>query len=98
MQSVLLLVLVRCALAVPGVGASLAAFPPGGISLVTRVAAAFGLGYAVAGGCAFVLSSAHVFRLYVFIPVWLVASAVLWVLALRPGSPRDQGPAVAARK
>jgi len=96
MHSVLLLVLVGFVLAVPGTAASLAAFPPGGISLVTRVAAAFGLGYAVAGGCAFVLSSVHAFRLYVFIPVWLVASAVLWVLALRRASLRDQARAIAA--
>jgi hypothetical protein len=96
MHSVLLLVLVGCVLGVPGIAASLVAFPPGGISLVTRTAAAFGLGYAVAGGCAFVLSSGHAFRLYVFIPVWLVASAVLWVLALRGASLRDQARAIGA--
>jgi len=96
MHSVLLLVLVGLVLAVPGIAASLAAFPPGGISLVTRAAAAFGLGYAVAGGCAFVLSSVHAFRLPVFIPPWLLASAVLWVLALRRASLRDQARAVAA--
>jgi len=96
MPSVLLLVLVGGALAVPGIAASLAAFPPGRISLVTRAAAAFGLGYAVAGGCAFVLSSVHAFRLYIFIPLWLAASAVLWVLALRRASLRDQARAIAA--
>jgi hypothetical protein len=96
MHSVLLLVLVSGVLAVPGIAASLAAFPPGGISLVTRAAAAFGLGYAVAGGCAFALSSVHAFRLYIFIPLWLVASAVLWVLALRRASLRDQARALAA--
>jgi hypothetical protein len=95
MHSVLLLVLVGLLLAVPGIAASLAAFPPGGISLVTRAAAAFGLGYAVAGGCAFVLSSVHAFRLPVFIPLWLVASAVLWVLALRRASLRDQARGIA---
>jgi hypothetical protein len=90
MHSVLLLALVGCLLAVPGIAAALAAFQPGQVSIVTRAAAAFGLGFAAAGGCAFVLSSTHTFRLAIFIPLWLVVSAALWVLALRRASLRDQ--------
>jgi hypothetical protein len=96
MHSVLLLALVACLLAVPGTGASLAAFGPGEVSLPTRAAAAFGLGFAAAGGCAFLLSSAHLFRLAIFLPLWLVVSAALWVLAVRRASLREQGRALVA--
>jgi hypothetical protein len=89
LQSVLLLALVVCLLAVPGAGASFAAFPPGEVSFVTRLASMFGLGFAAAGGCAFVLASTHTFRLSFFIPLWIVVSAVLWILALRRASIRD---------
>jgi hypothetical protein len=83
MQSLLLLAAVACLLAVPGIAASLAAFAPGEISIVTRAAAAFGLGYAAAGGCAFILAATHAFRLSSFLPLWFVVSAALWVLAVR---------------
>lgn len=89
MQSALLLVVVACMLAIPGVGASFAAFPPGEVPFVTRAASVFGLGYAAAGGCAFILASAHAFRLSFFIPLWVVVSAVVWFLALRRASIRD---------
>lgn len=95
MPSVLLLLLVGCILAVPGIAASFAAFPPGEISVVTRSAAAFGLGYAVSGGWAYILSSAHLFKLGIFIAVWLASSAVLWWLAIRRGPLRAQAHAIA---
>ena len=96
LHSVLLLALVCCLLAIPGIGASLAAFPPGQVSIVTRAAAAFGLGYAAAGGCAFVLSSAHAFWLAVYLPLWAAVSVVLWVIALRRASLREHGRAALA--
>lgn len=89
MQSVLLLVVAVCMLAIPGVGASFAAFPPGEVSFVTRLASVFALGYAAAGGCSFILASAHAFRLSFFIPLWVVVSVVVWFLALRRASMRD---------
>jgi hypothetical protein len=89
MQSVLLLAIVACLLAIPGVGASFAAFPPGEVSFVTRLASMFGLGYTAAGGCAFLLTATHTFRLSFFIPLWIVVSAVLWIVALRRASIRD---------
>jgi hypothetical protein len=88
-QSLLLLAAVAGLLAVPGIAASLAAFAPGEISIVTRTAAAFGLGYAAAGGCAFILAAAHEFRLSFFLPLWFVVSAVLWVLAVRRAPLRE---------
>ena len=96
MHSLLLLVWCGCLLAIPGIPAALAAFQPGKVSVVTRLAAAFGLGYAAAGGCAFVLSSAHLFRLSIFLPLWLVVSAALWVLAARRASLAEHGRAVIA--
>ena len=89
MQSATLLVLVACMLLVPGLGASFAAYPPGEMAFVTRLASVFGLGYAVAGGCAFILAATHVFWLGYFILLWVVVSAVLWILALRRASIRD---------
>src|SRR5579862_3865144 len=94
MHSLLLLLLVAVLLAVPGCGASLAAFPPGEMSIVTRSAAAFGLGYAASGGCALALSAAHAFRLDIFIALWLAISAAAWVVALRRASLRDHARAL----
>jgi len=93
-QSIVLLVLVICVLALPGTAASLAVFPPGEASTVTRLAAVFGLGYAASAGCAFLLAAAHAFHLDFFIALWLAVSAVLWVAALRRGSLRDHARAL----
>ena len=94
MQSYALLVLVACVLALPGIAASLAVFPPGEASIVTQLAAVFGLGYAVSAGCAFLLAAAQAFHLGIFIAVWLAVSAALWVVALRRGSLRDHARAL----
>ncbi|HXZ29254.1 MAG TPA: hypothetical protein VEG08_14765, partial [Terriglobales bacterium] len=95
MHSLIVLAVVAVLLALPGIAASLAAFRPGEVSIVTRTAAAFGLGYAAAGGCAFVLAAIHFFHLGVFILLWLALSAALWVVALRRSSFRDQAGALA---
>jgi hypothetical protein len=94
MHSLIVLALIACVIAVPGVAASLAAFRPGEVAIVTRLAAAFGLGYAAAGGCAYVLAATHAFRLSFFIPLWLVVSAALWVVAIRRASIHDQATAL----
>jgi hypothetical protein len=96
LQSVLLFVWCGCLVAIPGIPAALAAFQPATVSVVTRLAAVFGLGYAAAGGCAFVLSSFHLLRLSIFLPLWLVVSAALWVLAARRASLAEHGRAVLA--
>ncbi len=90
MSSILLLALMTLVLAIPGIPASLIAIPAGQATVVTRVAAAFGLGYAVSAGCAFALSAVHAFALGVFLPLWLTACAVLWAWALRRAAPREQ--------
>ena len=94
MHSLIVLAEVACVIAVPGIAASLAAFRPGEVAIVTRLAAAFGLGFAAAGGCSFVLAATHAFRLSFFIPLWLVVSAALWVVAIRRASIRDQATAL----
>src|SRR5215472_16613378 len=94
MHSLIVLAEVACVIAVPGIAASLAAFRPGEVAIVTRLAAAFGLGFAAAGGCSFVLAATHAFRLSFFIPLWLVDSAALWVVAIRRASIRDQATAL----
>jgi hypothetical protein len=90
MHSLIVLAAVACVIAIPGIAAALAAFSPGEVAIVTRTAAAFGLGYAAAGGCAFLLAAVHAFRLSLFLPLWLVVSAALWVVALRRARIRDQ--------
>lgn len=94
MHSLIVLAEVACVIAVPGIAASLAAFRPGEVAIVTRLAAAFGLGFAAAGGCAYVLAATHAFRLGFFIPLWLVVSAALWVVAIRRASIHDQATAL----
>ena len=94
MQSYALLLVVVVVLAVPGTGASLAIFPPGEASIITRLAAAFGLGYAASAGCAFLLAAAQAFHLDLFIIVWLAVSAALWLAALRRGSLRNHAHAL----
>lgn len=96
MHSLIVLAAVACVIAIPGIAAALAAFSPGEVAIVTRTAAAFGLGYAAAGGCAFLLAAVHAFRLSLFLPLWLVVSAVLWVVALRRAHIRDQITALTA--
>jgi hypothetical protein len=96
MHSLIVLGAVACVIAIPGIAASLAAFSPGEVAIVTRTAAAFGLGYGAAGGCAFLLAAVHAFRLSFFFPLWLVVSAALWVVALRRARIRDQITALAA--
>ena len=96
MHSLIVLAAVACVIAIPGIAAALAAFSPGEVAIVTRTAAAFGLGYAAAGGCAFLLAAVHAFRLSFFFPLWLVVSAALWVAALRRARIRDQITALTA--
>ena len=94
MQSYALLGLVAVVLAVPGIAASMVVFPRGEASILTQLAAVFGLGYAVSAGCAFLLAATQAFHLALFIAVWLAVSAALWVTALRRGSFRDRARAL----
>jgi hypothetical protein len=96
MSSVILLAVLACLLATPGLPAAVIAIPRGRTSVITRSAVTFGLGYAASAGCAFALAVAHVFRLATFLALWLVVSAALWVLACWRRSLRDQVSAIVA--
>ena len=74
---------------VPGLGATLAAYPPGRIGPATRLALAFGLGYAVVGVTAVALVIAHILQPATFFPALAIVTAVLWVSGLRRGSARE---------
>jgi hypothetical protein len=73
---------------VPGIGATLLAYPPGRVGAVTRLALAFGLGYAVVGLTAVVLVIARVLHPETFFPLFAVVTAGLWVAGLRRGGVR----------
>lgn len=90
MSSYLLLAAVTCLIAVPGIPASLLLFGARDGALVTRLAAAFGLGFTVAAGCAFGLAATHLFWLGSYLGAWAAASVILWAWAARRASVRDQ--------
>jgi hypothetical protein len=73
---------------VPGLGAALAFAPPGAISIESRIALAFGLGYALAAGVAILLLLAHVFSRPTYVAGIVLATTAVWTLALRRASPR----------
>lgn len=83
MHSWLLLSAIACVIAAPGIAATLLLYRPGEIGVVTFAAAIFGLGFAVAGGCAFVLAVAHILWLTTYLPLWLALTVGLGVMALR---------------
>ena len=81
---------------VPGVGATLAAYPPGRVGPVTRLALAFGLGYAVVGITAVVLVIAHVLHPATFLGGLAIVTGALCVAGLRRGGVRAHLAALAA--
>jgi hypothetical protein len=84
-------------LLVPGLGAALAVADPGAISLEARMALAFGLGYTVVAGVAALLALLHVLSGTALVAGLFLATALVWVLALRRGSPRAHASAVGAQ-
>lgn len=82
METLVVLLGVLVFIAVPGVGAALAAYGPGEIGALTGIAAVFGLGFAAAGGCAFALAATHTFGLDSFLLLWGAVSAVVWGFAV----------------
>jgi hypothetical protein len=84
----LAIVVIAALILVPGAGAALAFAPPGAISIESRIALAFGLGYALAAGVAILLALAHVFSRPAFVVGVVLATAAVWTLALRRASPR----------
>jgi hypothetical protein len=82
------ILVVGALLLVPGVGAALAVAPPGAIAIETRIALAFGLGYALVAGSAILLALAHAFARPSFVAAVVVATAVAWFLAVKRASLR----------
>jgi hypothetical protein len=74
---------------VPGLGATLAAYPPGRVGPVTRLALMFGLGYAVVGITAVALVIVHGLQAATFFPLLAVVTAALWACGLRRGGARE---------
>ncbi|MGH3139428.1 MAG: hypothetical protein ACRDQE_06815, partial [Gaiellales bacterium] len=72
---------------VPGIGAMLAVYPPGRAGLATRIALAFGLGYAAVGLTATGLVIAHVLSRSSFLVALLAVTMALWAAGLRRGRP-----------
>ena len=85
---------VVCALVlVPGIGASLAFAAPGAISIETRIALAFGLGYAVVAGVATFLALVHALEQPVFVAAVILVTVAVWIVAVRRASPREHATA-----
>ena len=72
---------------VPGTGAMLALYPPARAGLATRIALAFGLGYATVGLTATALVVGHALSRTSFLLALLAATLALWGIALRRGRP-----------
>jgi hypothetical protein len=88
------LVLIAALVLVPGAGAALALAAPGAISIESRIALAFGLGYGLVAGVATILALAHVFFRWTFIAGVVLATIAVWAIALRRGSPRAHASAL----
>jgi hypothetical protein len=91
------LLVVAPLLLVPGAGAALAVAAPGRISIESRIALAFGLGYALAAGVAVVLALAHVFHRPVLIAGLVFVTIGVWTLALRRAPVREHVGALRAQ-
>jgi hypothetical protein len=87
-------VLVAALLLVPGVGAALAVAGPGALSIESRLALAFGLGYALVAGIATLLALARVLSQTAFIVGLVVVTAGVWTLAFLRASPRAHASAL----
>lgn len=75
-------------LLVPGVGAAFAVGAPAAMSVESRLALAFGLGYALVACVATVLALAHALSRPAFIGGVVLVTAVAWALAFVRASPR----------
>jgi hypothetical protein len=86
---ILALVLVAAAVIVIGVGVSLAAFPPGGVSLATRIASVFGLGCATVVFAGTLLVVIDLFTPVALTLLLVVVTGTAYVIAWRRGRPRE---------
>jgi hypothetical protein len=88
------IVVVAALLLVPGLGAALGAAGPGAVSIETRIALVFGLGYALVAATATLLALAHLLSRPAFIAGLVLTTAVVWTVALRRASPRAHASAL----
>jgi hypothetical protein len=79
---------------VPGLGAALALYEPRKISLPTRLALVFALGFTVLGLVAYLLAVLHFLKPISFLATLVVVTAGLWVRALRLASLREHAGAL----
>ena len=86
--------LVAVLLLVPGVGAALAVAGPGALSIESRLALAFGLGYALVAGIATLLALARALSQPAFIACLVVATVGVWALAFLRASLRAHASAL----
>jgi hypothetical protein len=91
------LLVVTLLLLVPGAGAALAVAAPGRISIESRIALSFGLGYALVAGLAVLLALAHVFHRWVFVAGLVLVTVGVWALALRRAPAREHLDALRAQ-
>jgi hypothetical protein len=91
------LVVVGLLVLVPGAGASLAVARPGGISIESRIALCFGLGYGLVGAVATLLALMHIFSRPAFVVGVVLATVAAWYLALRRSPLREHWRQIAAQ-
>ncbi len=80
--------LIAAAVLVPGLGAALALFPRGSVSVPSALALSLGLGYALTALPATVLAMAGVLAPVPAVATMIVVSAAVWTIALRRHGPR----------
>jgi hypothetical protein len=91
------IIVVAALVLVPGLGAALAVAPPGALAIESRIALAFGLGYALVAGVATLLVLAHVFSAPAFVAGIVAASGAVWAIALRRGTPFEHAASLRAQ-
>ncbi len=81
---------------IPGAGAAFALHRPGEVSVATRVALSFGLGYATVALTGVVLEVLHVLSAGSFVALLAAVTVTLWLVAMRRGGARAHAAALAA--
>jgi hypothetical protein len=76
-------------LAAPGLGLAVGLFPPAKMSLPTRLALTFPLGYASIGLLAFLLALVNVLHAPLFFALYGIGTAAAWWFAVRRGAWRE---------
>jgi hypothetical protein len=91
------IIVVTALVLVPGLGAALSLVPPGAVAIESRIALAFGLGYALVAGVATLLVLARVFSPAAFVAGVVLGTTLVWALALRRAGLREHVSALRAQ-